>query len=88
MPYTYIVKCSDGTYYTGWTTNVDERLKTHNAGLGARYTRGRNPVELVYIEEHSDKISAQRREREIKRICRNDKEKLILEKENVLSPKK
>lgn len=51
MNYTYIVKCSDETYYTGWTNNLEKRIQTHNAGKGAKYTKVRRPVELVYYEE-------------------------------------
>ena len=51
MNYTYIVKCSDETYYTGWTNNLEKRIQTHNAGKGAKYTKVRRPVELVYDEE-------------------------------------
>lgn len=75
--FTYIVKCSDGTYYTGWTTNLEKRVKAHNEGKGAKYTRTRGPVELVYYEEYEDKIEAMRREYAIKQLTRKQKEKLI-----------
>lgn len=76
--FVYILHCSDGTYYTGYTTNVEERLKTHNAGSGAKYTRGRLPVNLVYCEEFQEKSLALRREWEIKhRLTRAEKEALI-----------
>lgn len=76
--FVYILHCSDGTYYTGYTTNVEERLKTHNAGSGAKYTRGRLPVNLVYYEEFQEKSLALRREWEIKhRLTRAEKEALI-----------
>lgn len=76
--FVYILHCSDGTYYTGYTTNVEERLKTHNAGSGAKYTRGRLPVKLVYYEEFQEKSLALRREWEIKhRLTRAEKEALI-----------
>ena len=78
MPfYCYIVKCSDGTFYTGWTTDPVRREKQHNAGTGARYTRMRRPVKMVYIEEQSDKITALKRERAIKRLPREKKKKLV-----------
>ncbi len=75
--YCYIVECSDGTYYTGWTTDPEQRLKTHNAGRGAKYTRTRRPVKLVYVEEQPDRTSAMKRERAIKMMTREKKGKLI-----------
>jgi putative endonuclease len=75
--YCYIVQCSDGTFYTGWTTDPERRLKTHNAGRGARYTRTRLPVKLVYIEPQTDRVSAMKRERRIKMLTREQKRKLI-----------
>ena len=75
--YVYILKCADGTYYTGWTTDPERRVKVHNSGKGARYTRARRPVDLVYLEEYDDKISAQKREYAIKRLSRSEKEELI-----------
>ena len=76
MHYTYMLKCSDNTYYTGYTNNLEKRLKAHNEGKGAKYTRGRGPVELVYYEEYEDKHSAMRREWEIKRLSRSEKESM------------
>jgi putative endonuclease len=76
--YCYIVECSDGTFYTGWTTDVERRVKTHNAGRGARYTRMRRPVNLVYHEPQPDRSSAMKRERAIKRMTRLQKQKLII----------
>ena len=73
----YMVECSDGTYYTGWTNDVAARVAAHNAGCGARYTRGRGPVRLVYREECPDKRAAQRREWEIKQMNRAQKQQLI-----------
>jgi putative endonuclease len=73
----YIVECSDGTYYTGWSTDPERRERVHNAGRGARYTRDRRPVRLVYVEEQPDKPSALRRELRIKRLPREKKKKLI-----------
>ncbi|MBS5982947.1 MAG: GIY-YIG nuclease family protein [Clostridium butyricum] len=77
MNYVYIVKCSDGTLYTGWTNNLDKRIEQHCNGTGAKYTRGRGPVRLVYHEEFKDKRDAMRREYEIKRYSRINKLKLI-----------
>jgi putative endonuclease len=77
MCYVYILKCSDDTLYTGWTNNLDKRLKTHSKGKGAKYTRGRLPVKLVYFEEYDNKISAQKREYEIKQMSRRKKLELI-----------
>jgi putative endonuclease len=78
MPvFVYIVECADQTLYTGWTTNVERRLKTHNAGHGARYTRDHGPVRLVYTEEAPDRRAALKRELAIKRMSRTGKLKLI-----------
>jgi putative endonuclease len=73
----YIVECSDGTYYTGWTTDPERRLAQHNRGTGARYTKTRRPVRLVYIEEQPDKIAALKRERAIKALPRKKKIELF-----------
>lgn len=75
--YTYMAECADGTFYTGWTTDIDKRIKAHNAGRGAKYTRSRLPVRLVYLEEHDTKEEAMSREYHIKKLTRSDKEKLI-----------
>jgi putative endonuclease len=77
MNYTYIVKCSDGTLYTGWTNCLEKRLASHNSGKGAKYTRSRIPVHLMYYEEFPTKEEAMRREAAIKRLTRSQKEKLI-----------
>lgn len=77
MPYTYIVQCADNTYYTGWTTNLTARLAAHNKGSGARYTRSRLPVMLVYYEEHATESLARRRECAIKALSRKAKEELV-----------
>lgn len=78
MPHhVYIVECADGTFYTGYTTDVPRRVAEHNAGTGARYTRGRTPVELVHTERFSVKSSALRREYEIKQLPRAKKEALV-----------
>ena len=76
--YTYIVKCSDNTLYTGWTNNLEKRIKTHNAGKGAKYTKSRLPVTLVYYETFQTKEEAMRREWEIKQLTREEKKKLIV----------
>lgn len=75
--YVYMVQCADGTYYTGWTHDWQARLAAHNAGTGARYTRGRGPVRLVYLEETGDKPAAQRREWALKKLTRAQKERLV-----------
>jgi putative endonuclease len=78
MPfYCYILECSDGTYYTGWTTDPQRREKEHNNGMGARYTRTRRPVRMVYAEEVPDRVSVLKRELAIKRMPRERKKKLI-----------
>lgn len=77
MNYIYILKCKDGTYYTGWTNNLEKRVQCHNAGKGAKYTKPRIPVELVYSEEFEDKTDAMRREYAIKKLTRKQKELLI-----------
>lgn len=73
----YILRCGDGTLYTGITTDVEKRLAVHRAGKGAKYTRGRGPLELVYQEELPDHSAALKREYEVKSMSRQDKEKLI-----------
>jgi putative endonuclease len=75
--YVYIVRCADGTLYTGWTVDVARRVAEHNAGRGARYTRQRGPVTLVYSEAQPDRSAAMRREEEIKRRGRRYKERLV-----------
>ena len=76
MNYVYILRCNDDSLYTGWTNNLDKRIKAHSNGKGAKYTKYRLPVELVYFEEYEDKIEAMRREYAIKQLKR--KEKLML----------
>ena len=73
----YILECNDGTLYTGWTNDVDKRLKAHNEGKGAKYTRGRRPLKLVYIENLESKSEALTRENKIKAMTRNEKKQLI-----------
>lgn len=80
MNYTYILRCSDGSLYCGWTNQLDRRIEAHNLGKGAKYTKGRCPVVLVYYEEFSTKEEALRREAAIKRLTRREKLNLIREK--------
>lgn len=75
--YTYILKCADGTLYCGWTNDLEKRLKSHNDGKGAKYTRSRLPVTLVYYEEFDSPVEAQKREYRIKKLTRQEKLKLI-----------
>ncbi len=75
--YTYIVQCSDGTFYTGWTNDLEKRIKDHNAGKGAKYTKARRPVVLVYYEEFATKEEAMRREWAVKHMERREKEAII-----------
>ncbi len=82
ISYTYIVQCSDGTFYTGWTNNIEKRILTHNAKKGAKYTRSRTPVRLVYFEQAETKRQAMRREAQIKRLSRYEKEQLIQSRTN------
>jgi len=73
----YILRCADGTLYTGITTDVDKRFEAHRAGKGAKYTRGRGPLEIVYREECGDHSSSLKRELEVKKLSRPEKERLI-----------
>ena len=77
MNYTYIVKCSDETFYTGWTNDLEKRIEMHNSGKGAKYTKARLPVELVYYEAFDTKEEAMSQEWHIKRLSRSEKQKLI-----------
>lgn len=77
MNYVYIVECNDGTYYTGYTNDIDKRIETHNKGQGAKYTRGRKPVKLKYLEGFDNKSEALKREYRIKQLTRKEKEDLI-----------
>ena len=74
--YVYILECNDGTLYTGITTNIERRLNQHNKGIGARYTRGRGPVKLIYTEEQPNRRTASKRELLIKNMSKE--QKLIL----------
>ncbi len=77
MHYTYVLECADRTYYTGYTTDVDRRVAEHDAGEGAKYTRGRTPVELVHVETFESRSAAMSREAEIKSLSRAEKEALV-----------
>ncbi len=77
--YTYILECAGGSYYTGSTKNIEVRLQQHQSGKGAKYTRARLPVKLIYIEEFETTGDAMRREIEIKSWSRKQKEELIAE---------
>lgn len=73
----YVVECSDGSFYTGYTTDVERRVAEHDAGEGAKYTRGRTPVELVHAERFETRSAAMSREHEIKQLRRREKERLV-----------
>lgn len=73
----YILECADGTFYTGWTTDPQRRVRQHNQGIGSRYTRMRRPVHLVYLERQPDRSTAQKRERRLKALPRIKKFALI-----------
>ena len=75
--FVYILRCGDGSLYTGITTDVQARLEAHRTGKGAKYTRGRGPLELVYTEECGTHSDALKREAEVKRLTREEKEQLI-----------
>ena len=77
MNYTYMVRCRDDSLYTGWTNHLEKRVEDHNSGHGAKYTKSRRPVELVYYEQFETKEEAMRREWEIKQLTRKQKEKLL-----------
>lgn len=75
--YVYVIECADGTYYTGYTTDPERRVAEHDAGDGAKYTRGRTPVELVHLERFDSRSAAMSREYEIKQLSRAEKETLV-----------
>lgn len=80
MYFTYILRCSDETFYTGYTNNLNKRIITHNNKLGAKYTRGRTPVELIYYECYPTKSLAMKREYNIKRLSKKEKFNLVKKK--------
>ena len=75
--YVYVLRCGDGSLYTGWTNDLEQRLAAHQSGKGAKYTRGRLPIEMVYFEEMPDKSAALKRENELKKLKKAKKELLI-----------
>lgn len=77
VPFVYIVRCADGSLYTGYAEDVERRVAAHNAGTGARYTSGRRPVRLVFTEACESRGSALRREHQIKGLAKREKEGLI-----------
>lgn len=77
----YIVECADGSYYTGWSTDPLRRERQHNRGAGARYTRARRPVRLVYVEAQPDRTAAQKRERRLKQMSHQQKSNLACQQE-------
>ncbi len=77
MNYTYLVKCADQTLYCGWTNHLEERVRAHNEGKGAKYTKSRRPVELVYWETFETRTEAMKREAAIKKMSRKEKEELV-----------
>ncbi len=77
MAYTYILQCADGTLYTGWTTNIERRLRAHLAGKASRYTRARLPVTLAYHKEYPTSREARQHEAEIRRLSREKKLELV-----------
>jgi len=77
VTYTYIVRCKDNSLYTGYTTDIKNRVNNHNNGKGAKYTKGRRPVELVYFETFESKSEALKKEIAIKKLPRIKKEQLI-----------
>ena len=84
MYYVYILKCCDGTLYCGYTNDVEKRFETHQSGKGAKYTRGRLPLELVYTEEFETKSEAMKRECAIKKLTRTKKMELINSSQNII----
>lgn len=83
-PCVYILRCKDGSLYTGWTNNFEKRLQAHRSGKGAKYTRGRSPLVPVYLEYFPDKISATKREAAIKKLPRKKKQLLLESSSNEL----
>lgn len=79
MNYAYLVRCSDGSLYAGWTNDIEKRLKSHNAGTGAKYTRARLPVTLAYLETFDTKSEAMKREAALKKLTHRQKEQLAFE---------
>lgn len=78
--YTYVLRCGDGSLYTGWTNNLEKRVAAHSAGRGAKYTKAHLPVELAYYEEFETQHEAMQREAAIKRLTKQEKEELVKKK--------
>lgn len=78
-----MLHCADGSYYTGYTTDIEKRLKKHNLGIASKYTRGRLPVRLIFLEELSSRSEAQQREYAIKKLRRSEKDQLIASKQSL-----
>lgn len=76
MNYAYLVRCSDNSLYAGWTNNIEKRIKAHNDGSGAKYTKSRRPVTLAYLEEFETKSEAMKREAALKKLTHRQKEAL------------
>ncbi|MEF8790172.1 MAG: GIY-YIG nuclease family protein [Haloarculaceae archaeon] len=73
----YVLECADGTFYTGYTTDPERRVREHDTGEGAKYTRGRTPVELRHVERFESRSAAMSREYEVKQLSRGEKERLV-----------
>lgn len=86
--YFYVVECSDGSYYAGYTNHIEKRIQTHNSGKGARYTRARLPVVLKYLETHEDKRTAMQAEYHFKQLKRKEKEEYIQKGERYVAAEK
>ena len=86
MNYTYIVECKDGSLYTGWTNHLEKRIQAHNEGNGAKYTKSRRPVKLVYFEEYGTKEEAMKREYAIKQLTKKRKDQLIARQKEQRAP--
>lgn len=84
----YVVECSDGSYYAGYTNHIEKRIQTHNSGKGARYTRARLPVVLKYVETHNDKRTAMQAEYYFKQLTRKQKEAYMQKGERYVATKK
>ena len=82
MNYAYLVRCSDNSLYAGWTNNIEKRIKSHNVGTGAKYTKSRRPVTLAYLEEFDTKSEAMKREAALKKMTHKQKEELAIDWEN------
>lgn len=87
MAYTYMVECQDGSLYTGWTNDLVKRVRNHNSGKGAKYTKSRLPVRLVYYEEYGTKQEAMSREYGIKQLSHRDKLTLVSTRSSEISDK-